>query len=55
VQRRVRDALCELGRDPISRGVLASGLIRRFTPISDRAYDDIREKMAVVESAVPSR
>jgi phosphonate transport system substrate-binding protein len=55
VQRRARDALCELGRDPISRDVLASGLIRRFTPIDDRAYDDIREKMAVVESAVPSR
>jgi phosphonate transport system substrate-binding protein len=55
VQGRVRDALCELGRDPISRDVLASGLIRRFTPIDDRAYDDIREKMAVVESAVPSR
>jgi phosphonate transport system substrate-binding protein len=55
VQGRVRDALCELGRDPISRDVLASGLIRRFTPIDDRAYDDIRQKMAVVESAVPSR
>ena len=55
VQLRVRDALCELGRDPVSRDVLASGLIRRFTPIDDRAYDDIRLKLAVVESAVPSR
>jgi phosphonate transport system substrate-binding protein len=55
VQVRVRDALCALGGDPVSRGVLASGLIRRFTPIDDRAYDDIRQKMAVVESVVPSR
>ena len=45
----VRAALCQLGRDPVSRQVLASGLIRRFTPIDDRAYDDIREKMAIVE------
>ena len=55
VQLRVRDALCQLGRDPVSRDVLASGLIRRFTPIEDRAYDDIRQKLAVVRSAVPSR
>jgi len=55
VQLRVSHALCELGRDPVSRKVLAGGLIRRFTPIDDRAYDDIRQKMAVVDSAVPSR
>jgi phosphonate transport system substrate-binding protein len=52
-QLRVRSALCKLGRDPVSRNVLASGLIRRFTPIDDRAYDDIRQKLAVVQSAVP--
>jgi phosphonate transport system substrate-binding protein len=52
-QLRVRSALCKLGRDPVSRNVLASGLIRRFTPIDDRAYDDIRQKLAVVRSAVP--
>jgi phosphonate transport system substrate-binding protein len=55
VQVRVRDALCELGTDPASREVLASGLIRRFTPIDDRAYDDIRQKLALVERSVPSR
>jgi phosphonate transport system substrate-binding protein len=54
-QARIGAALCELGREPESRAVLASGLIRRFTPIDDRAYDDIRQKMAAVESAVPSR
>src|ERR1700686_2740600 len=55
VQLRIRDALCQLGRDPVSRNVLAGGLIRLFTRIDDRAYDDIRQKLAVVESAVPSR
>jgi phosphonate transport system substrate-binding protein len=50
VQARVRQALYQLGSDPVSRQVLASGLIRRFTPIDDRAYDDIRQKMALVES-----
>ena len=53
LQVMVRHALCDLGGDPASRNVLASGLIRRFTPIEDRAYDDIRQKMAVVESSVP--
>jgi ABC-type phosphate/phosphonate transport system substrate-binding protein len=48
-QERVRHALCALGTDPVSRDVLASGLIRRFTPIDDRAYDDIRQKMALVD------
>jgi phosphonate transport system substrate-binding protein len=53
VQARVRHALCELGRDPVSRDVLAGGLIRRFMPIDDRAYDDIRQKMADVENSLP--
>src|ERR1700686_3855839 len=52
-QLRVRGALCKLDRDPGRRSVLASGRSRRFTPIDDRAYDDIRQKLAVVESAVP--
>jgi ABC-type phosphate/phosphonate transport system substrate-binding protein len=51
VQDRVCDVLCGLGEDPASRAVLASGMIRRFTPIGDRAYDDIREATAMVESA----
>ena len=49
MRRRVRVALCELGGDPDSRDVLASGLIRRFTPIDDAAYDDIRQVLAVVD------
>src|SRR3989440_2578205 len=49
VQARIGTALCELGGDPESRRLLASGLIRRFTPIEDRAYDDIRQKLAAVD------
>ncbi len=49
VQTRARQALCRLGSDPLSRRALAGGLIRRFVPIEDRAYDDIRQKMALVE------
>jgi ABC-type phosphate/phosphonate transport system substrate-binding protein len=52
VQARVCQALCELGRDRVSRTVLASGLIQRFTPIDDGAYDDIRQKMTAVEDSV---
>lgn len=55
VQARICDTLCEMGRDPVSRNVLARGLIRRFTPIDDRAFDDIRQKMAALENAVASR
>src|SRR2546429_5231351 len=49
VQARIGAALCELGSDRESRNLLASGLIRRFTPIDDRAYDDIRQKLAAVD------
>jgi phosphonate transport system substrate-binding protein len=46
---QLRDALCALGNDPASREVLASGLIRRFTPIADSAYDDIRRVTAALD------
>ena len=49
LQARLGAALCELGGDPDSRSLLARGLIRRFTPIDDRAYDDVRQKMAAVD------
>jgi len=49
VRQQVRDALCSLGAHPESRDVLARGLIRRFTPIDDSAYDDIRQVLAVVD------
>jgi phosphonate transport system substrate-binding protein len=49
LQDHLTAALRELGGDPDSRSLLASGLIRRFTLIDNRAYDDIRQKMAAVD------
>jgi phosphonate transport system substrate-binding protein len=54
VRIRLGEALCELDRDPETRNVLASGLIRRFTPIGDGAYDDIRRVTSAVENSAPS-
>jgi phosphonate transport system substrate-binding protein len=49
LQGHLTAALCELGADRGTRSLLASGLIRRFTPIDDLAYDDIRHKVAAVD------
>jgi phosphonate transport system substrate-binding protein len=50
IQALAGDAICALSGDAAGRDALAVGLIRRFTPIEDRAYDDIREKMAAVDN-----
>jgi phosphonate transport system substrate-binding protein len=55
IQARACDAICALGGDGVGRDALAGGLIRRFTPIDDRAYDDIRQKMAFVDNAIVGR
>jgi ABC-type phosphate/phosphonate transport system substrate-binding protein len=52
---RLKDQACEvlvdLGDDPAARPVLDYGLIDRFTPIGDAAYDDIRAMLATIEAA----
>jgi phosphonate transport system substrate-binding protein len=48
---QVRDLLVGLGDDPTARPLLDYGLIDRFTPIDDAAYDDIRGMQATVEAA----
>ena len=55
IQARAGDAICALSGDAAGRDALAGGLIRRFTPIEDRAYDDIREKMAAVDNVNAGR
>ena len=55
IQARACDAICALGGDAVGRDALAGGLIRRFTPIEDRAYDDIRLKMALVDNVIFGR
>lgn len=52
IQAEAGDAICALGLDAAGRDALAGGLIRRFTPIEDQAYDDIRQKMAFVDNAI---
>jgi phosphonate transport system substrate-binding protein len=48
---QVRDLLVGLGDDPSARAALDHGLIRRFVPIGDAAYDDIRAMLAAIEAA----
>jgi phosphonate transport system substrate-binding protein len=55
VQALAADAICALSGDAAGRDALAGGLIRRFTPIEDPAYDDIREKMAAVDNVSAGR
>ncbi|HET7517889.1 MAG TPA: PhnD/SsuA/transferrin family substrate-binding protein [Actinomycetes bacterium] len=48
---QVRDLLVTLTDDPAARPILDYGLIDRFTPIGDAAYDDIRAMLATIETA----
>jgi phosphonate transport system substrate-binding protein len=43
--------LVELDADALGRAILDSAGIRRFVPIADAAYDDIRDKLGLVRSA----
>jgi phosphonate transport system substrate-binding protein len=51
LKAQVRDLLVDLGGDPAARPILAYGLIDRFVPIDDGAYDDIRAMLATIEAA----
>jgi phosphonate transport system substrate-binding protein len=48
---QVREILVTLAGDPAARPILAYGLIDRFTPVGDAAYDDIRAMLATIEAA----
>jgi phosphonate transport system substrate-binding protein len=48
---QAREVLVTLAGDPAARPVLDYGLIDRFTPVGDAAYDDIRAMLAVIETA----
>jgi phosphonate transport system substrate-binding protein len=48
---QVRELLVELADDPAARPALDHGLIDRFTPVDDRAYDDIRAMLATIQTA----
>ena len=50
---RVAAALAALGDDPASRAQLAPGMIRRYVPIADGAYDEMRRMLDAVERRPP--
>jgi phosphonate transport system substrate-binding protein len=47
----VRELLVTLADDPAARPLLDYGLIDRFDPIGDPAYDDIRAMLATIKAA----
>jgi phosphonate transport system substrate-binding protein len=51
LKHEVRELLITLADDPAARPVLDYGLIDRFVPIDDGAYDDIRAMLATIETA----
>ena len=50
----VGSALAALSDDPASRARLARGLIQRYVPVADKAYDEMRRMLEVVERRPPS-
>jgi len=50
---QVASALTALGDDPASRAQLAPGMIRRYVPIADEAYDEMRRMLDAVERRPP--
>src|SRR5207244_4813266 len=50
---QVTGALTALGDDPASRAQLAPGMIRRYIPIADEAYDEMRRMLDTVERRPP--
>jgi phosphonate transport system substrate-binding protein len=47
----LRAVLVEMAADPAARAWLARGLVERFVPVTDAAYDDIRAMLAAAEAA----
>ena len=48
---QVREVLVTLAGDPAARPMLVYGLIDRFAPVGDGAYDDIRAMLATIKAA----
>jgi len=47
----VRDVLLAMGDDPGAAAALGKGFVRRFAPVTDAMYDDIRRMLAAAEAA----
>jgi len=50
---QVGSALAALGDEPASRAQLAPGMLRRYIPIADEAYDEMRRMLDIVEQRPP--
>ena len=46
----LQTALLHIGHDPSAQAWLAAGLIKRFAPVTDATYDDIRAMLAAAEA-----
>ena len=51
VKAEVRRVLLAMGDDPKAAAALAHGFVKRFAPVTDATYDDIREMLAAAEAA----
>ncbi len=51
LKRRVGKILLTMGDDPQAKEKLSYGFVSSFTPIDDSTYDDIRQMLAISESA----
>jgi phosphonate transport system substrate-binding protein len=51
LKNQAREVLVTLADDPAARPLLDYGLIDRFTPVGDAAYNDIRAMLATIETA----
>jgi phosphonate transport system substrate-binding protein len=51
IQAEVRGVLLAMGDDPLAAAALARGFVKRFAPVTDSTYDDIRQMLAAAEAA----
>jgi ABC-type phosphate/phosphonate transport system substrate-binding protein len=51
LKSEVKKVLLEMGDDPMTKPELARALVKRFEPVSDSTYDDIRRMQAVAKAA----
>ena len=50
LKTQLRAILLGLGDDPATQARLAHGFVKRFAPVTDATYDDIREMLAAAEA-----
>jgi phosphonate transport system substrate-binding protein len=51
LKSEMKTVLLEMADDPVTKPELARALVKRFEPVSDSTYDDIRRMQAAAEAA----